>query len=117
MGIKKVVNRVFVALLTLIVLMFILVAVILVIRVSAKDMTQATTIRPAKVIGIATYRNCVNACGVNHGHYIEFANVAIQSGCLQDPNCSTCMDMCVDQLRINNPDMYKAILDHTNREE
>jgi len=86
--------------------------------VQAKDViNEVTKVNSAKVVGIFTYRNCLNACGINHGHYIEFANVAIREGCIQDPNCTTCMDACMVELKENNPEIYQAILDHTPREE
>lgn len=79
----------------------------------AKDIKRTSK----KVTGVFTYRNCLNDCGIEHNHYIEYANVAIRNDCIQDYSCSECMDECAAELRNNNPEVYKALLDHTAREE
>lgn len=75
----------------------------------------STTLEKIPVTGEFSYKYCLNACGVNNGHYIEFANVMIENECLSDPNCVGCLDMCAEELKENNSELYKSILDHTLR--
>lgn len=74
-------------------------------------------LRTIPVTGEFSYLYCLNACGVNHGHYIEFANVMTKDDCIADPNCSMCLDSCADELKENNPELYQSILNHTVRFE
>ena len=84
----------------------------------ANDVTSdLTMVAEHKVTGVFTYRNCINSCGIDHGHYIEYANVAIRNDCIQDYECTECMDACAEELKENNYEVYKSLLDHTSREE
>lgn len=77
----------------------------------------STTLKKIPVTGEFSYKYCLNACGVNNGHYIEFANVMIKDGCIADPNCSMCLDDCAEELKSNDPVLYQSILNHTLRFE
>ena len=110
-------NVVWVLLCTIVILLTLLVVKVSYGAVTNDVTSDLTMVAEHKVTGVFTYRNCINSCGIDHGHYIEYANVAIRNDCIQDYECTECMDACAEELKENNYEVYKALLDHTSREE
>lgn len=60
-----------------------------------------------KVIGLNTYEYCCSECRK------KTLSIPIPMNCLEDPNCSNCVDMCGQELKENNDEEYEQMLRNT----